>query len=228
MHCHVLFLRILSSASVVALLFLGTSSAAAEELIPAGQAQTCRGHWFMMGSCRDRHWDGPELELGVSLGVSAMNESGPFSFHTGIGTIASPGPAWGALVGVEFFPRLALEARYFGMNAAISPTGGFVGSAALGVVRLTAPLPYVHPYVFGGIGYYDFAFVDSSASVMHSSSQPGIPMGIGVDVPLTYHLSLGAEASYNFQIGESYSNVTTNGIDGGDDTRFELVLRARL
>jgi hypothetical protein len=53
-------------------------------------------------------------------------------------------------------------------------------------------------------------------------------MGVGVDVPLTYHLSVAAEASYNFQIGESFSSVTTNGIDGGDVTRFDLVLRTRL
>ncbi len=53
-------------------------------------------------------------------------------------------------------------------------------------------------------------------------------MGVGVDVPLNYHLSVGAEASYNFQLSESFSDVTTNGIDGGDVTRFDLVLRARL
>jgi hypothetical protein len=53
-------------------------------------------------------------------------------------------------------------------------------------------------------------------------------MGVGVDVPLDYHLSVGAEALYNFQIGESFSGVTTNGIDGGDVSRFDLVLRARL
>jgi len=117
---------------------------------------------------------------------------------------------------------------YDSVNALLSPSGGFLSSAVLGVVRLTAPLPFVRPYMFGGVGYYDFAFVGPSASVMHSSSQPGVPMGLGVDVPLTYHLSVGAEWTDNFQIGESFASVSTNKIDGGDVTRFDLVLRARL
>jgi opacity protein-like surface antigen len=161
-----------------------------------------------------------------------MNESGPFGFNNGVGRVTSPGPTWSALAGVEFLPWLALEGRYVGMydsvSASVSPSGGFLASAVLGVVRLTVPLPYVHPYGFGGIGYYSFDFTGPSASVMHSSSEPGVPMGVGVDVPLTYHLSVGAEWSYNFQIGESFAGVSTNKIDGGDVTRFDLVLRARL
>ena len=116
---------------------------------------------------------------------------------------------------------------YDSAKASASSSGGFLGSAGTAVVRLTAPIPYVHPYVFGGIGYYDFHLVGSSASVLHSSSQAAIPVGIGVDVPLGYHLSVGIEASYNWQINEDYSAVTANGIDGGDVTRFELVWRAR-
>jgi opacity protein-like surface antigen len=172
--------------------------------------------------------------LGVDLGVSAMNESGPFGFGNGVGSVTSPGPAWGARVGVEFFPWLALEGRYLGMynsiQASVSPGGsaGFLTTGAEAVARLTAPLPYVHPYVFAGAGYYDIAFVGSSGSELHSSSQCGVPMGLGLDVPLTWHLSIGAEATYRFQIHESFSAVTTNGIDGGDISTFNAVLRARL
>ena len=53
-------------------------------------------------------------------------------------------------------------------------------------------------------------------------------MGFGLDVPLTYHLSLGVEGTYHFLIHESFSSVTTNGIDGGDLSTFNAVLRARL
>jgi hypothetical protein len=53
-------------------------------------------------------------------------------------------------------------------------------------------------------------------------------MGVGVDVPLTWYLSLDAEATYHFLVGESFSTVTTNGIDGGDLTTFNAVLRVRL
>jgi hypothetical protein len=214
------------------LITLCSSSAAAQNGAPDDQVQFCRDHWFVMGPCRDRPWNGPELELGVAVGVSAMDESGPFGFGNGVGSVTSAGPGWGILAGIELLPWLALEARYLGTydsaQSSVSSSGGYLASAGTAAVRLTAPLPFVHPYVFGGIGYYDFHFTGPSASVMHSSSQPGIPMGVGVDVPLNYHLSIGAEASYNFQLGESFSEVTVNGIDGGDVTRFDLVLRARL
>jgi hypothetical protein len=214
------------------LLFLLQASSAAAQEETAESIQFCREHWLAVRSCRDRPWTGPELELGVAVGVSAMNESGPFSFHNGVGAVTNAGPAWGVLAGLVILPWLSLEARYLGSydsaDAAVSRSGGFLGSAGTAVVRLTAPFRYVHPYLFGGVGYYDFAFVGSSGSVLHSSSQAGIPMGIGVDVPLNYHLSLGVEASYDFQVGEDFSDVTTNGIDGGDVTRFDLVFRTRL
>lgn len=221
-----------SAAAAAALLALRASSAAAQEGAPTDNAQFCRDHWFAMGPCRERRWSGPELELGVSVGVSVMDESGPLGLRNGVGSVTSAGPAWSVLAGVEFLPWLALEGHYLGMydsaSASVSSSGGFLTSAGTAVVRLSAPLPFVHPYAFGGVGYYNIGFTGPSASVLHSSSQTGIPMGIGVDVPLSYHLSVGVEASYNFQLGESYSDVTTNGIDGGDITRFDLVWRARL
>jgi hypothetical protein len=223
---------IASSVCVGVLIALFASSAAAQNVAPDDPVRFCRDHWFAMGPCRERPWTGPELELGLAVGVSAMNESGPFGFGNGVGSVTSAGPGWGILAGIELLSWLALEGRYLGTydsaQSSVSSSGGYLGSAGTAAIRLTAPLSFVHPYVFGGIGYYDFHFSGPSASVMHSSSQAGIPMGVGVDVPLTYHLSVGAEASYNFQISESFSDVTVNGIDGGDVTRFDLVLRARL
>jgi hypothetical protein len=167
-----------------------------------------------------------------------MNESGPFGFGTGVGTVTNAGPAWGVRVGVELVPWLALEARYVGMytsaQSSVSPSGsvGFLTTGVEAVVRLTAPLPYVHPYIFGGVAYYDVALAGSAdakaSSVLFSSTQPGIPLGFGVDVPLTWHISVGAEATYHFMLGESYSNVMTNGIDGGDLSTFDAVVRVRL
>ena len=170
--------------------------------------------------------------FGIDLGLAAMDESGPFGFGNGVGSVTSAGPAWGARVGVELFQWIAVEGRYAGMYnsaaASVSHGGGFLTSGMEAVLRLTLPLPFVHPYVFGGVGYYDVSFRGSAESELHSSSQPGIPLGFGVDVPMTYHLSLGFEATYHFQLGEDYSAVTTAGIDGGDLSTFDLVLRARL
>jgi hypothetical protein len=176
--------------------------------------------------------------FGGDLGISVMNEGGPFGFNGGVGTVTSAGPAWGARVGVELFRWLALEARYVGMynsaQASVSPAGtvGYLTTGGVAVVRFTAPLPFVHPYIFGGAGFYDNSLVGSSGakagSSLLSSSQPGIPMGFGLDVPLTWHVSVGAEATYHFVIGESFSNVTTPDIGGGDFSTFNAVVRFRL
>jgi hypothetical protein len=194
----------------------------------------CSDHWLAMGRCRERDWTGPEILFGMDLGVSAMNESGPFGFGNGVGAVTNAGPAWGLRAGIELVPWLALEARYVGMynsaQASVGPAGGvgFLTTGGEAVVRLTAPLPFVHPYVFGGVGYYDNALVGSVGSELNSSSEAGVPMGFGLEVPLTWHFSLGAEATYHFLLHESFSSVTTNGIDGGDLSTFNAVLRLRL
>ena len=238
------------SRSLVALLVAGLSAHSAfaqDTASPSSPAvddtaqdpdQFCRDNWFALWRCRDRHWAGPEVLLGVDLGVSAMNEGGPVSFKEGVGAVTHAGPAWGIRAGVELFPWLAIEARYAGIynaaRASASPTGrvGFLTTASEGVVRLTAPLPFVHPYLFGGVGYYDISLIGTpsakAGSVFNSSSQPGIPLGFGLDVPLTWHLSLGVEATYHYLIGESFSSVTTSGIDGGDLSTVNAVLCLRL
>jgi hypothetical protein len=203
----------------------------------------CREHWLAMGDCRDRKWTRPELLLGADFGVSAMTETSPFGFNKGVGGVTGAGPAWDVRAGVDFFPWLGLEARYVGMYNAgqrsVSPAGdiGFLTTGIEGVVRFTAPTPYVRPYIFAGIAYYDVSLGGSSqaqeASVLHSSSQPGIPLGFGFDVPLTWYLSADLEATYHFQLGESYSDDTTttkggSGIDGGDLSTFSAGVRVRL
>lgn len=198
----------------------------------------CRAHWFAMGRCRDRAWAGPQVTFGADLGFSAMTETSPFGFNKGVGGVTEAGPAWGLRGGIDLLPWVGLEARYVGMyngaQPSVSPAGGvgFLTTGGEAVVRITAPLPYVHPYIFGGVGYYDIALTGSSGaqagSILHSSSQPGIPLGFGFDAPLTWHLSLGVEATYHFQLGESFSAVTTNGIDGGDLSTFNVVVRGRL
>jgi len=242
-------LRILSHAilaSLAAGLLGGTALAqgnASAQAVPTtsdvdqDHDRFCRDHWFAIARCRDRPWDGPRFVFGVDLGVSAMNEHGPFGFGNGVGTVTDAGPAWGLRGGVELLPWLALEAHYVGMynsaTRAVSPLGsvGFLTTAGDAVLRLTLPLPYVQPYILGGIGYYDVALVGPAnalpGSQLFSSYQPGIPMGVGFDVPLSWHVSLGFEATYHYQIGEIYSSNTEGGIDGGDISTFNAVMRFR-
>jgi hypothetical protein len=176
--------------------------------------------------------------LGADLGGAVMTETGPFGLNKGVGSATEGGPSWGLRAGVEIFPWLGVEARYMGtynpVQGSFSPTGGvgFLTTAGEVVVRITAPFPFVRPYMFGGVGYYDVALVGSSTaragSPFHSSSQPGVPVGFGFDVPLTWYLSVDLEAGYHWQLNEDYSAVTTNGIDGGDLSTLSVVVRARL
>jgi hypothetical protein len=235
-----LFLAVLASS------LYGTSASAQEVVVYAPAPRPvvydehqCGSRWFSpTRRCRPRRWGGPVLMLGADLGISAMNESGPLGFNNGIGGFTNPGPAWGLRIGIEVTRWFALEARYVGMYNSIQSTAapagslGFTTTGGEGVARFTLPLPFVHPYIFGGIGYYNVALNGSAdarkASVLFSSSQPGIPMGFGVDIPLTWHVSFGIEATYHFQLGESFSNTTTRGIDGGDLSTVNGVLRVRL
>ena len=207
------------------------------------QDRFCKDHWLAAGSCRERTWGGPELMFGGDLGLSTMTETGPFGFNKGVGGVTDAGPAWGVRAGLELFPSLGVEARYVGMynsaQSSVSPTGsvGFLTTGGEAVVRITAPTPYVRPYIFGGIGYYDVSLIGSSraqeSSLLHSSSQPGIPLGFGFDVPITWYVSVGLEATYHFQLGEDYSTDKTTtkggaGIDGGDLSTFNALVRVRL
>jgi hypothetical protein len=186
----------------------------------------------------DDHTWSPAFVVGGDLGVAAMNENGPLGFGDGVGTVTHPGPAWGVRVGIDLFSWLGVEARYVGMfdpiDKSVSPTGsvGFLTTGGEAVARLVLPLPFLHPYVFAGFGYYNVAVVGSATaragSVLFSSSQPGIPMGFGIDAPVSEYLSIAVEATYRFQLGENYSAVTANGIDGGDLTSLVAVARIRL
>jgi opacity protein-like surface antigen len=66
-------------------------------------------------------------------------------------------------------------------------------SSVTGNIVLNAPFPIFHPYVIGGLGYYNIA-----ASSSRSSNDMGFNVGAGlsVSIPLT-GLSIFAEGRYN-------------------------------
>lgn len=231
-------IRALSCLTVLVAVGLVSPSVLASDDAGLDRARYCQDNWFAAGRCGERPWSGPLFVFGLDAGSAAMNEGGPFAFNSGTGSVTSAGPTWGVRAGVELLRWLAVEADYAGMynatQSSVSPAGSvaYVTSGVDAFLRLTAPLPYVHPYLLVGVGYYDHSLMGSSTakagSVMTSSTQPEIPMGVGLDVPLTWHMSLGLEATYHFAVGESYSAVTANGIDGGDLSTFTAVMRFRL
>ncbi|GAC1394112.1 MAG: hypothetical protein NVSMB47_02600 [Polyangiales bacterium] len=181
-------------------------------------------------------WKRPHFVVGLAGGVGAWSEGHPFAFDSGTGTATSLGPVWGALAGYEVFPWLAFEAHYDGLynrgNSKIN-LGGTVGlltSAASAVVRFTIPTRFVQPYAFIGVGYYSTSITGSAdaraKTPFHGSKELGGPIGLGLAVPLTARLSVGAELVYHRLFGESFSDDDT--IGGGDPTTGTAVLRVRL
>jgi hypothetical protein len=185
---------------------------------------------------RDRPCGGPHLVFGAELGGGAFVEGGPFGFGSGTGSGTSPGPSWGFRVGVELTRWLAFDAHYAGImnviNHDYAPAGSarmFTNGAAL-EARLTAPFPYVQPYIFGGVGIYNTSISGSAeareGTAFNSSTTPGFPMGFGVGVPICEHISIGAEATFHFYYGEKFSE--DEAIEGGDTTTFNAMFRYRL
>jgi hypothetical protein len=173
------------------------------------------------------------LVLGVDLGVSHFAEGSPFGFGTGTGSATKLGPSWGLRAGVELTRWFAIEAHYIGMNnpaddsVSVGGSRSLLTNAATAELRFTAPTPYVQPYLFFGAGWYSTSVSGSSTSTeFFGSSQLGVPIGVGFQVPLPRGLSLGAEMTYHRFFGESYSE--NEDIGGGEPLSIAAVLRFRL
>jgi len=173
----------------------------------------------------------PHLSAAVDAGVSHFAEGSPFGFDTGLGSITAWGPAWGLRVGVEIVPWFAVDAHYIGTynraDSSVSVGGrrGLLTSAATAEARFTVPLRYVQPYLFLGAGAYSTSISGSSTSTeLNSSTEFGVPIGLGFGIPVAPGLSLGAELTYHRWFGESLS--ADDEIGGGDPLTVNAVLRA--
>ena len=175
----------------------------------------------------------PHFVFGIDAGVSHFNEGNLFGFGNGTGSVTGLGPAWGLRGGVEIARWFAVEAHYIGMRNPADDsvsTGGHRGlftNAIAAELRFTVPTPYVQPYLFFGPGYYSTSVSGSSTTTeLTGSSEFGVPIGVGFQVPLPRGLSLGAEMTYHRFFGESFSK--NEDIGGGEPTSFNAVLRFRL
>jgi hypothetical protein len=217
---------------------------AAVSLVPAvshaqpvrDDVEYCRVNWWGVGHCWRRHHRRPALTFGLDFGAGALNEGHPFAFDSGTGSVTGAGPTWGLRLGVDVLSWLGFEGRYMGgwypgTGAAniVGNVGYFLSSGQF-IVRLTVPTPFVRPYIFSGIGIYNFALAGSAAartaSLLESTTQAGIPIGVGVELMLTWHVSVAVEGAYHFQLSEEFSKV--DAIGGADLSTLQAVLRFRL
>ena len=217
----------------IAALTFFPSIARAQEVVVVEEEPYCRSHWWGVGRCWHERYRRPVFTFGGELGIAHLEEGGPFGFNSGTGSATDTGPAWGLRVGVDFMPWIGIEGRYIGSYEPGNSRAANVGYAMSGgevVVRLALPTPFVRPYIFAGVGGYDFELIGDagsrSASQLNSSSQMGIPMGVGVELLLSWHVGLAIEGTYRFQLSESFSQNDT--IGGADLTTLTGVLRFRL
>jgi hypothetical protein len=196
----------------------------------------CRENWVGVGRCWRRPHRRPVLTWGFEFGGGHLEEGHPFAFDDGVGSVTSAGPAGGLRIGVDVLSWLGFELRYLGEyndgKGAVVNGGdvGYVLSAGNVVARLTVPTPFVRPYIFGGVGVYSFHLIGSRTarelSGLNSSTQMGTPIGLGLEVPVTWHISFAVEATYHFMFSESFSKIDS--ISGGDLSTLTGVMRFRL
>lgn len=202
----------------------------------ADEAERCKHRWGYVSGCHKRYvrpWR-PVFTAAIEGGVSHFDEGGPGKIHSGFGNITTAGGIWGARVGIDFFSWLGLEARYLGMANGVHDSYAhdllYATTAGILDVRIGVPVPYVHPYIFTGIGVYNVQLTGPAANRrdLISSTSVGVPMGVGLEIPLNWHISLAAEATFHFLVGESFANTTKDKIDGGDFSTVTGVFRMRL
>ena len=179
---------------------------------------------------------GPHFALAIEGGAAAFQEAGPFAFNTGIGSVSSTGPSWGFRVGADLTRWLGVDAHYVGMNNRASGEAIPGGSVSLltsgftGELRFTAPIPYVQPYLLTGAGVYTTSITGSNAaqgkSPLFGSTEFGVPLGVGLSIPISDGVSAGGELTYHRFFGESFAGKEE--IGGGDLTTMNTVVRARL
>ena len=223
------------TAAIIAVMTLAPSARAQTFRAPVDEEEYCHAHWWGVGRCWNRPHRHPVFTAGFELGVTKLAEGGPFGFDTSVGSVTSAGPFYGLRAGVDVLSWLGFEGRYVGAyipGSGSVTTGGNVGYAMNGgeaVLRLTIPFPFVRPYIFGGMGVYDLALVGSSAaqaaSTLQSSGQWGVPVGAGLELMLSWHVTFALEAAFRYLYGEVFS--TNDKIDGGDLSSLTGVMRFR-
>jgi hypothetical protein len=134
--------------------------------------------------------------------------------------------------GVELTRWFALEAHYIGMSnhadesVSVGGSRGLFTNAVTAELRFTAPTPLIQPYLFFGAGWYSTSVSGASTRTqLTGSSELGVPIGVGLQIPLRRGVSLGAEATYHRFFGESFAE--DEDIGGGEPFSLNAVLRFR-
>ena len=188
-------------------------------------------HYGRHSPCRWR----PRFNLALEGGVAFTGVAGNSVFRSGEqGAGVHPGASWGARGGLEWLSWLGFEARYLGAyhhnsNTGMADTSRVLTSAGIVVVRVTLPIRFLRPYAFAGVGVY-VSSVAMSGPVTPADPtrvRAGVPLGIGLEVPIGWRFAIGVEATYHRLFG----GETTSGaaeVSPRDLVTTNALLRFRL
>ena len=174
-----------------------------------------------------RKLKGLAITVGGQGGVTYFAEGSPFGTAKGIGRALTAGPHLGIRGSLELTRWFAIDARGMFTN---NEGNDFVGLGSLttvggfGAARFTAPLRYIRPYLFAGVGAYDISAAGTSTQLI-GGTYSAIVAGVGALVPVNRVVDVGAEFGFNYLIGEQLS--TNDRADGGDPCNFSIVAQYR-
>jgi len=156
-------------------------------------------------------------DAGFSLGV----EGGVMEFDARA-SLGDAGVAWGLRGGIGLFGPTRLEARY--LSSGHDLAGGHSANVREGDAQLRLSLlpGGTTPYLFGGIGLR--VSDTNQPGPVTSDSTLMVPLGAGLDLPLTRQLFLAPEFTWHHRLGTPDPQVPT-GMAGGDTWNVSLVLR---
>ena len=153
---------------------------------------------------------GPVVKLGGDLGLLYWSEGGPWGPNTGIGHAMHPGFNGAARASVELTRWFAVDGRFHvgfasaksdvAGNAGFLTIGGFVGA------RFTLPFEAVRPYLIVGPGLYGTILTGSGPTQLYGATNWAITGGLGVEIPVTRRVSVGAEYLFHRLGDEKFSN----------------------
>jgi hypothetical protein len=173
---------------------------------------------------------GPIFKLGGEAGLLYWCEHGPWGPNNGVGHAMNPGFDAAFRASLELQRWFAIDARlylaYASAKSDVAGNAGFLTVGGFAGVRFTLPLEGVHPYVVFGPGVYGTSVTGSGPTPLYGATAPAIAGGLGVEIPVSGRVSVGAEYLFHYQIGEKYSDDPN--IEGGDPVTLNVFAQVAL
>jgi hypothetical protein len=173
------------------------------------------------------------LSFGLGGGIAYFTENTPFGTDTNIGRGTAPGYNVGLRASFEFFSWLAFDVRGLVFRNDGNPFvdyGTMTTSGGLGAIRLTLPMPHIHPYALVGFGGFHMGTSSGGSTTQQTmllnDTVWAIESGLGAVVPTGYGVEVGVEWLYNHLNNEMLS--TNPAADGGDPSTLSVFVQYRL